>query len=192
MANYTNFNLKKSLLALMATVSLGGLTLGFAQEARSAFSVQKNPEIAQTENTLIAAASTQLQAKLPDGTPQGFTEQQWKNAQANVTVTDVSDDTYTVKVEASGLVPNGLYTLWYINDQLVGKEMGPAGGVPDNEFRADDEGNATTSITVPANSDYDMMGIAYHADNQTHGDKPGKMGKVTFTHLMGQFVKPSN
>jgi len=184
--------MKKSLLALMATASLGGFTFGFAPPAQSAFSNNNDSELAQTGNTLIAAASTQLQAMLPDGTPQGFTEQQWKNAQANVTVTDVNDETYTVKVEASGLVPNGLYTLWYINDQLVGKEMGPAGGVPDNEFRADDEGNATTSITVPANSDYDMMGIAYHADNQTHGDKPGKMGEVTFTHLMGQFVKPSN
>ena len=184
--------MKKSLLALMATASLGGFTFGFAPPAQSAFSNNNDSELAQTGNTLIAAASTQLQAMLPDGTPQGFTEQQCKNAQANVTVTDVNNETYTVKVEASGLVSNGLYTLWYINDQLVGKEMGPAGGVPDNEFRADDEGNATTSITVPANSDYDMMGIAYHADNQTHGDKPGKMGEVTFTHLMGQFVKPSN
>lgn len=184
--------MKKSLLALMATASLGGFTLGFVPQAQSAFSNNNDSELAQTGNTLIAAASTQLQAMLPDGTPQGFTEQQWKNAQANVTVTDVSNEAYTVTVEASGLVPNGLYTLWYINDQLIGKEMGPAGGVPDNEFRADDEGNATTSITVPANSDYDMMGIAYHADNQTHGDKPGKMGEVTFTHLMGQFVQPSN
>jgi hypothetical protein len=192
MANYTNFNLKKSLLALMATASLGGLTLGFAQEARSAFSAQKNPDLAQTENTLIAAASTQLSATAGSGTPEGFTEQEWKTANANVAVTEVSGDTYTVKVEASGLVPNGLYTLWWIKDQLIGKAMGPAGGVENNAFRADSEGNATVTVQVPANNDYDMMGVAYHADDQTHGDKPGKMGETAFRHLMGKFVKPSN
>jgi hypothetical protein len=189
MANYPNFNLKNSLLALMATASLGGLTLGFAQ---SAFSSNNHSELAQTENTLIAAASTQLSATAGSGTPEGFTEQEWKNAQAKVTVTDVSGDTYTVKVEASGLVPNGLYTVWWIKDQLIGKAMGPAGGVPNNELRADEQGNATTTIAIPANNDYDMMGLAYHADNQTHGDKPGKMGETAFRHLMGKFVKPSN
>ncbi|NBD33898.1 MAG: hypothetical protein GVY17_13275 [Cyanobacteria bacterium] len=50
------------------------------------------------------------------------------------------------------------------------------------------KGNATTTITVPANNSYDMIGLAYHADNQTHGNKPGKMGKVTFNHFMGPFI----
>jgi hypothetical protein len=37
-----------------------------------------------------------------------------------------------------------------------------------------------------------MMSLAYHADNQTHGDQPGKMGETAFRHLMGTFVKPSH
>jgi len=126
------------------------------------------------------------------GTPEGFSEREWKSATANVTITDANADTYTVQIEASGLVPNGLYTVWWVKDQLVGKAMGPAGGVENNAFRADSEGNATKTVTVPANNDYDMMGLAYHADDQTHGDKPGKMGENAFRHLMGKFVKPSN
>jgi DUF971 family protein len=189
MANQPTFNLKNSLIALIATASLGGLTLGFAQEARS----NGNQNLAQTQDTLIAAAaSTQLNPTAGSGTPQGFTQQEWMNAAANVTVTDVSADTYTVKIEANDLVPNGLYTVWWIEDQLIGKAMGPAGGVPDNEVRADNNGNVSTTITVPANNEYDMMGMAYHADNQTHGQKPGKMGETTFRHLMGKFVKPNN
>jgi len=192
MLNQQNFNLKKSLIAIIATASIGGVSLGFATEARSAFSPNENTNATQNQNTLIAAASTGLNATAGSGTPEGFTEQQWMNANANVTVTDVSADSYTVKIEASDLVPNGLYTVWWIEDQLIGKAMGPAGGIPNNELRADSEGNATTTITVPAGNNYDMMGIAYHADNQTHGDKPGKMGETTFRHLMGQFVKPNN
>ncbi|PSO47445.1 MAG: hypothetical protein BRC33_12680 [Cyanobacteria bacterium SW_9_44_58] len=192
MANYTNFNLKNSLLALMATASVGGLTLGVAQQAQSAFSSNNHSEGVQTETTLVAAALTQLSATAKSGTPQSFTEQQWKNAKANVAITDVNNDTYTVQVEASGLVPNELYTVWWIKDQLIGKAMGPAGGVENNAFRADSEGNATITVQVPANNDYDMMGVAYHADDQTHGDKPGKIGETAFRHLMGKFVKPNN
>lgn len=193
MTNQPTFNLKNSLIALIATASLGGLTLGFAQEARSAFSSNENQNLAQTQDTLIAAAtSTQLNPTAGSGTPQGFTEQEWMDAAANVTVTDVGTDTYTVKIEANDLVPNGLYTVWWIEDQLIGKAMGPVGGVPNNEVRADSNGNVSKTITVPANNDYDMMGMAYHADNETHGQKPGKMGETTFRHLMGKFVKPSN
>jgi len=192
MTNQPNFNLKRSFIALMVTASTGGLTFGLIQEARSAVSNQEKAEVVQTQDQLIAAASVQLDATAGSGTPEGFTEEEWMSASADVTVIDVSADSYTIKLEASGLVPNGLYTVWWIEDQLIGKAMGPVGGVPNNELRADGEGNATTTITIPANNDYDMMGLAYHADNQTHGDKPGKMGETSFRHLMGKFVKPSN
>ena len=184
------FTLKKSLIGLVTVATLGGLALGLVPEARSESATNSNST--QTENMLLAAASGQLNATAGSGTPEDFTEQQWMNANANVTVMDVSADSYTVKIEASGLVPNGLYTAWWVKDQLIGKAMGPAGGTPENEIRADREGNATATVTVPKGNDYDMMGLAYHADNQTHGDKPGKMGETTFRHLMGKFVKPSN
>lgn len=187
MTNQLNFNFKKSLIALMVTTSVGGLTLGFTQQAQSSFSSNKPYQIAQSSQ-----ASMPLKATASKGTPEGYTEQEWKQAQAKVTITDVNNDTYTVKVEASGLVPDGLYTLWWVEDQMIGKAMGPAGGTPENEFRADSNGNASTTITVPADNRYDMMGIAYHADDQTHGDKPGKMGETAFRHLMGKFIKPSN
>jgi hypothetical protein len=130
-----------------------------------------------------------LMATASDGTPQGMTEEDWMTAQGKVSVSEVNPDSYTVTLEASNLVPNGLYTLWWVNQKLVGMDMGPAGGLPDNEFRADSEGNATTTITVPADNDYQMLVAAYHADDQTHGEMPGKMGEITFGHLMGDFPK---
>jgi len=187
MTNQSKFNFKKSLIALMVTTSVGGLTLGLTPQAQSSFSGNKPYQVAQSSQSSIS-----LKATASKGTPDGYTEQEWKQAKAKVTITDVSSDTYTIQVEASGLVPDGLYTLWWVKDQIIGKDMGPAGGTPDNEFRADSNGNATTTITVPADHDYGMMGVAYHADDQTHGQKPGKMGETAFRHLMGKFIKPSN
>jgi hypothetical protein len=69
--------------------------------------------------------------------------------------------------------------------------MGPGGGVPDNEFRADSDGNAETTFRVPAANDYQRMVIAYHADDQTHGDEPGEMGEITFEHLSGAWPGPA-
>lgn len=139
--------------------------------------------IAQNQN------GSMLMAAANDGTPQGITEEEWMKAQGKVSVSEVNPDSYTVTLEASNLVPDGLYTLWWVNKKVVGMSMGPAGGLPDNEFRADSEGNAITTITVPANNNYQMLIAAYHADDQTHGEMPGEMGKVTFGHLMGNFPK---
>lgn len=185
-------NLKKSLIATISTVTLGGLALGLVPEARSESFSNRNAEITQNQDQLIAAASKSLKPTTNDGTPDGYSEQEWTRAKANATVTDVNADSYTVEVEASNLVPNGLYTIWYVNEKLVGMDMGPAGGTPENEFRADSEGNATATITVSKDNGYQMMGLAYHADNQTHGEMPGEFGTQTFTHFMGEFVKPSN
>lgn len=192
MTSLKTSNLKKSLIAAVTTVTLGGLTLGLVPEAWGESSTNRNSELTQSQDQLIAAASTQLKPITKDGTPEGYSEQEWTSAKADVTVTDINADSYTVEVEGSGFVPNGLYTIWYVNEKLVGMEMGPAGGTPENEFRADSEGNVTATITVPKDNGYQMMGLAYHADDQTHGEKPGKFGTQTFTHFMGEFVKPSN
>ena len=139
--------------------------------------------IAQNQN------GSMLMAAANDGIPQGMTEEEWLAAKGEVLVSEVNSDTYTVTLKASNLVPNGLYTLWWVNQKIVGMGMGPAGGLPNNEFRADSEGNASATITVPADNNYQMLVTAYHADDQTHGEMPGKMGEITFGHLMGDFPK---
>jgi hypothetical protein len=142
--------------------------------------------IAQNQQT-----SGMLMATADDGTPEDLTEDEWLAATGEVSVSTVEADSYTVTLEASNLVPDGLYTFWWVNKQFIGMDMGPAGGTPGNEFRADSEGNATATITVPADNNYQMLVAAYHADDQTHGEMPGEMGEVTFGHLMGDFPKPN-
>lgn len=141
---------------------------------------------------LIAQNQTQsgtLMATADDGTPRGLTKEKWLTAKGEISVLPVNANNYQVTLKASNLVPNGLYTFWWVNKKLVGMDMGPAGGISSNEFKADSRGNATATITVPANNNYQILAVAYHADNKTHGQMPGEMGKVTFTHLMGNFPK---
>lgn len=183
--------ISSSLLKLVTIETLG---LGILVPATLSGLPAKAMEAGNFSQNLVAQSpesSQTLTATAQDGTPEELTEENWLAASGEASVSAVDADNYTVAVEASNLVPNGLYTLWWVNDQLIGKEMGPAGGIPDNQFRADSEGNATTTISVPSGNDYQMIAIAYHADDQTHGENPGEMGEVTFTHLMGNFPKPS-
>lgn len=141
--------------------------------------------LAPTIGAADEAKTVTLSAADKSGIPEGFTEDQWMDATGTATVTDQSDGMGTIELEASGLVPDGTYTLWWVNPGTVSMEMGPGGGVPANEFKADAEGNAQTAIAVDAENDYEMMVVAYHADDQTHGEMPGEMGSQTFEHLMG-------
>ncbi|QUS60160.1 hypothetical protein IQE94_15165 [Synechocystis sp. PCC 7339] len=138
---------------------------------------------------LIAQASVSLTVNANDGTPQGINKDQWLKAKAQVSSTASSGGNYRVTVNASGLVPNGLYTLWWVNKKPIGMDVGPAGAVPSNEFKADANGNGSVTITVPTNNNYQMLAVAFHADKKTHGQMPGKTGEVTFTQLMGNFPK---
>ena len=147
------------------------------------------------QDTGGAPASTELSATTDSGTPEAYTEERWQEAGGTASVTSQSEGEYTVQLEASGLVPDGLYTTWYVIPGIAGtsagQEVGPAGSLP-NEFRADAEGNAAFEFTVPAENDYRDLVVAYHADDMTHGEMPGEMGEVTFAHLMTAFPAPSN
>ncbi|WP_258001345.1 hypothetical protein [Fischerella thermalis] len=176
--------MKRLIIASLSTLTLSTLVLPAVRANQVNTSNKAQILIAQNQKT-----SGMLMATANDGTPRGFTKERWLTAKGEVSVSPVNANNYKVTLKASGLVPNGLYTFWWVNKKVVGMDMGPAGGVPSNEFIADRRGNATATITVPKNNNYQMLALAYHADNKTHGQMPGEMGKVTFTHLMGNFPK---
>ncbi|MGV2828956.1 hypothetical protein [Myxosarcina sp. GI1(2024)] len=160
-------------------------------EANSSSDKENQNHVRQVLIAQERETSQELMAIADNGTPEDLAREEWLAANGEVSVSEINADSYTVTVEASNLIPNGLYTLWWVNKQIVGMDMGPAGGLPNNQFRADSEGNATTTISVPANNDYQTLVAAYHADDQTHGEIPGEMGEVTFGHLRGDFPQPN-
>jgi hypothetical protein len=132
-----------------------------------------------------------LMAADGSGVPAGFTSQQWLSAEGEARVVTQEDGHDVIEFEASGLVPEGLYTFWWVSRGILGTSMGPGGGTPDNEFTADGDGNATATIRVSSDNDYQTMIVAYHADGQTHADSPGQMGTESFQHLMGPWPGPA-
>jgi hypothetical protein len=175
---------------ILGSVSLVFLSAGTVSQVKAeSFSSQTIFSQTLTQPVLIAQAGGSLTANANDGTPQGINKDQWLKAKAQISSTAPSGGNYRVTVNASGLVPNGLYTLWWVNRKAIGMDMGPAGAVPSNEFKADANGNGSVTITVPTNNNYQILAVAFHADKKTHGQMPGKMGEVTFTQLMGSFPK---
>lgn len=184
--------MKRLIIASLSTLVLSIVVLPAVKANQIDSSNQALTASKGFSQILIAQNQTpsgMLMATADDGTPRGFTKDKWLTAKGEVSVSPVNANNYKVTLKASNLVPNGLYTFWWVNKKLVGMDMGPAGGIPGNEFRADRRGNATATITVPANNNYQILALAYHADNKTHDQMPGEMGKVTFTHLMGKFPK---
>lgn len=134
--------------------------------------------------------TVELSAASDQGVPAEYTSEQWMEARGEARA--VADgDVHEITFEASNLIADGLYTFWWVNPGLVGMDMGPAGGVPDNEFRADGDGNAEVAFEVPAENDYQRMVVVYHADDETHGEEPGEMGEVSFEHLAGAWPGPA-
>jgi hypothetical protein len=134
--------------------------------------------------------TTVLNVTTEDGVPKAVDAKTWDKAFGIAEMSMGSDGSDTIVVEASGLVPDGLYTLWWVN-MKPSMTMGPAVKPPDNEFKADTKGNASISFKVPSKNDYQTLFIAYHADDRTHGADPGKSGVETFSQLMGAFPGPA-
>lgn len=175
MQTMNNITRGPSVLAVMA--GLAGLTM-----ASSAVLAQGSMEAEQSVKLMAADRS---------GVPDGFSAEEWTRASGEATVSETADGQAMIELTAENLVPDGVYTVWWVTPRTIGMDMGPGGGTPGNKFTADAEGAATTRITVPQDNTYAMMVVAYHADGQTYGDEPGEMGEVTFEHLMGPWPGPA-
>lgn len=138
----------------------------------------------------MSVPAAALEAVTETGVPEGFTEDQWLAAQAEVQFLEPENNNHVIQLTAEGLVPQGIYTIWAVETGLFGMRAHPGGGLPANTFVADRDGEATRVITVEADNPYDRMVIAYHADHRTHGETPGEMGEVTFQHFAGAWPQP--
>ena len=158
---------------------MGGRITGFALAPVLAVGMAISASAAQA-----ADYTSDLTASADEGLPDGHSEEAWLAAEASTKAT-ADGDGHVVTLEAINLVADGLYTVWWVNPGIIGMSMGPGGGVPGNEFLADGDGSAEVTFRVPADNDYQQMVVAYHADNETHGEEPGEMGETTFKHLDG-------
>lgn len=130
------------------------------------------------------------------GEPMGITLGEWLAARGTGTYT-VSGDRATLDLHFDNLVPNGVYTLWCIETNLVTFDMaddpcGAADGT-ENEFVADGDGSADFSMEIdafPSSTDEVIytVALAYHSDGQTYGASPGEFGRNVHVQLIYDFL----
>ena len=123
----------------------------------------------------------------------GFTLGDWLPGKATGNY-ELTEDGATLSIDATGLVPNGVYTVWCSRmvlppePSVVDTPCGAADG-SDNVVNADDLGDLTYSITMDepladsTNEEASVFALAYHSDGETYAEDPGEFGKVTHVQL---------
>ncbi|AHD03673.1 hypothetical protein [Leisingera methylohalidivorans] len=130
------------------------------------------------------------------GRPLGMTLGDWLAADGSATVT-CADGTGTVESVFTGLVPEGVYTMWYSfvpqppTEPFTGALDLPLGARDGSQsgFTADAKGSATFEATFePCLQPSDpqllaMLAITWHGDGETYGSAPGSFGNLSHVQL---------
>lgn len=106
----------------------------------------------------------------------------WMKGEGKMTLTCFEDGTGSVEIDADGLIPNGVYTLWGIfwrdfsgDGNFDGMAPSPLGGVP-NVTVADLDGSAKIFRNLnycPQNEpSLVTSALAYHSDGNVYGGAP--------------------
>ncbi len=125
----------------------------------------------------------------PKGAPLNMTLGQWLKHTGQGTYT-YRDGVGTLKLEFSGLVPNGVYTMWHAfmpatpPVPFTGTLDLPLGASDGSEsvFSADENGKAQFTHTFRPGLEMSdvwtvsILAINYHSDGKTYGGHPGKFG----------------
>jgi hypothetical protein len=105
-----------------------------------------------------------------------------------------------IALEFSGLVPNGVYTLWYVFSPTPPATPFMSLDLP---FGARDGSQTVVSVNADGTATYKatvtpclqmsgeqaatLIALAYHSDSKSHGSLPGDFGLNSHIQLMGMF-----
>lgn len=128
----------------------------------------------------------------PKGEAHPFTFGEFISANATLTYTKglITDHFH---VEAAGLVPNSVYSMWCVMTwppPVATNQEWPC-GAPDGSdavFNSSAEGTLSIERTIPimpysSDTRFSSLCLAYHSDGETHGFDPGDYGKNTHIQL---------
>lgn len=159
-----------------------------------------NRQPASSDETLLYEVFTHQPVLAPDG--HHVTWGEFSKAGGSASVKCVNKGTH-VTLHFTGLIPNGVYTVWVVTFKAPGFEPTFANqigegslGAPDgseNQFNVSASGTGSISIIMPAqqmsefgtidncmSSEYEVQIVtAYHMDGRTHGQTPGPEGTWT-------------
>ena len=151
----------------------------FAEDAASpaAIGPQGISHVAGLRNAYLSdPASTPLYNA--HGHPLHMTLGQWLGAKGIVSLTPQSDGREHVSIELTGLVPNGVYSVFEVHFDQSPVGFTPLdGSAKRNTFRADGSGHASLQLDAPAVMTHDnAVLVVYHADGRSWGMQRGAIG----------------
>ena len=140
----------------------------------------------------------------PKGRPLGLTLGDWLAAKGEARYR-CTDGEGHLRVDFTGLVPDGVYTLWHFfmamppTDPFIGTYDLPVGARDGSQsvFTADADGNAVYEQSfkpcLQLSGEHLMGGlaIAWHSDGKTYGALPGPFATVSHVHLYAGLPKRS-
>ncbi len=131
----------------------------------------------------------------------GFSLRDWLEATGTATY-ECEDDIGVVNARFDGLVPNGVYTMWYFFLPRPPLDPGPfvfldvplgARDGSDSPFIADADGHAeyqavfSPCLQMSGRQLDANLAIAYHSDGQTYGTTPGPLSTVSHNQIFVTF-----
>lgn len=88
----------------------------------------------------------------------------WERVKGEAVITDTAEGQKEIKVQAKGLQPNSVYTVWFVKEK---PQMDMAGvGAGDYSFKTDAEGTGEYTATVAAEeiTNWEKIEVAFHPD----------------------------
>ena|SRR6266545_1726598 len=94
-----------------------------------------------------------------------------KGAHGTAVVKDKDTDQKEITIKATGLKPDGVYTVWLVNMKPKMDMVGV--GTGDFSFKADDKGKGNYTATIPTTefAKWKMLEIAHHPDGDAKNMK---------------------
>src|SRR3989304_7626918 len=80
------------------------------------------------ELTVAAALAFAITVQAPRENTVDLTGEDWDDARGEAVIIDLQDDETEIRIDASGLEPNGTYSIWLINRAPLMGEVGIGSG----------------------------------------------------------------
>jgi hypothetical protein len=127
----------------------------------------------------------QLPLYTAQGEELGFTLGKWLGAQGTVEITALPDGRDRIVAHFTKLIAFGVYSLFENHFNADGVTFTPLDGdATANTFTADQDGNASITITTPEHLTHsNAVLLVYHSDAEAHGAQRGTPG-VTAHHQL--------
>ena len=142
-------------------------------------------------SSMGVAKATTLTAVTFNGIPKAADKTMWTKQIGVATMSHGTNGTDSVVLRLGRLVPNSLYTAWWIN-ATPKRATGILSKAPGDPIKPNADGMATLSFEVPSDNNYQRLGVFFQADGNMPGtDTPGTMGSVAYIALVGLFPGPA-